>query len=350
MEFIEIDGSEGEGGGQMVRTALTLSAVTGRAFRIINIRANRPEPGLRSQHLQAVFAARDICSAAVEGAEKSSRALSFVPGKIAPGKHDVNIGTAGSTSLVLQTIALPLSMAEGESEVTITGGTHVEWAPTYDYLAEAWLPLMRRIGLDIDLELVAPGFYPKGGGQIRATIRPAASLAPLVLTERGDLKSVRVLAAVNNLPVEIAERFVKRADSQLRSRRIRHVKTAIKTSSAVGRGTYLRILADYENIPACFTGLGRIGKQAESIADETVEEFIEFHRSGATVDAHMADQLLLPLALSKGDSAFTAPRISPHFQTNSAVIAKFLPVAVSTSPADNLATIIQIATKGVRPL
>jgi RNA 3'-terminal phosphate cyclase (ATP) len=341
MDFILIDGSEGEGGGQMVRTALALSAVTGKPFRIVNIRANRPNPGLRNQHVQCVIATQRICGAQSEGALKHSRELSFIPGKITAGKHVIDIGTAGSTSLVLQTIALPLSLADGPSEVTIMGGTHVEWSPVHDYLELAWLPFMRKIGLDMDLEMVSPGFYPRGGGEVRARIRPAKELAALSATERGELKRVGVLGVVNNLPLEIAERFVRRAESQLKSRRVRKIEAHVRVFSCAGAGAYVRLLAEYENVAACFSGLGRIGKQAEKIADETVEEFFEFHRSGAAVDAHLADQLLPPLALAKGESVFSTPRISAHFGTNAAVIAKFLPASITAVPAGE-ATLVTV--------
>jgi len=339
MDFVVIDGSEGEGGGQMVRTALALSAVTGRPFRIVNIRANRPNPGLRSQHVQSVLASQRVCGAQCEGAAKGSRSLSFVPGKISAGKHVIDIGTAGSTSLVLQTIALPLSLADGPSSVTVNGGTHVEWSPIHDYLELAWLPVMKKIGLDIELEIVSPGFYPRGGGEVRATIRPAKEILPFNAAERGELKRVRVLGAAGNLPMEIAERFVRRAESQLKSRRVRKIDSVVKALSGVGQGTYVRLLAEYENASACFSGLGRIGKQAEKIADETVDEFFEFHFSGAAVDARLADQLLLPLALAKGESAFTAPSITAHFETNAAVIAKFLSVSITSAPAGDAAII-----------
>ena len=324
MEFVKIDGAQGEGGGQIVRTALTLSAVTGRPFRIINIRHNRPNPGLRNQHVQCVLATQRVCSAQVEGAEKASRELSFVPGRITAGKHDIDIGTAGSTSLVLQTIALPLSLADGASEIIIRGGTHNHFAPTYDYLDLQWLPFMRRIGLDIDLELISPGFYPKGGGEIRANIRPASGFAPISMDERGKLERLTIRAAVNNLPRNIAERFIKQTASQLKSRNIRKFKTEIKTSSGVGRGTYVLLLAEYENSSACYFGLGKIGVKAEKIADGMVKEFIEFHRSEATVDKYLADQLPLPLALCEGRSTFSTPQITQHLLTNADVIRKFL--------------------------
>ena len=328
VKFVMIDGARGEGGGQIVRSALTLSAITGKSFRIVNIRRNRPNPGLRNQHVRCVLATQRVCSAEVEGAEKASRELSFVPGKITAGKHEIDIGTAGSTGLVLQTIALPLSLAEGSSEVVIRGGTHNHFAPIYDYLDLQWLPFMRRIGLDIDLELVSPGFYPKGGGEIRATIRPAAGFFPLLIADRGKLKRLTIRAAVDNLPRNIAERFIKQTASQLKSRNIRKFKTEIRTFSGVGRGTYVFLFAEYENSGACYFGLGKIGKKAEKIADEMVEEFIEFHRSEATVDKYLADQLLLPLALCGDESTFSTPRITRHLLTNADVIRKFTDVEI----------------------
>lgn len=332
METINIDGAQGEGGGQILRTALSLSALTGRPFRIINIRHNRPAPGLRSQHAQCVLAAQRVCSADVRGAEIASRELSFAPGRIAAGRHAIDIGTAGSTCLVLQTIAHPLSFADAPSEVVIRGGTHNAFAPIYDYLELQWLPFMRRIGLDIDLELAAPGYYPRGGGEIRAVIRPAGALSPITVTERGPLRRINVTAAVNNLPVEIAERFVRRTESQLKSKRVKRIHSKIKTSSGAGRGTYVCLFAEYENSSACCFGLGRMGKQAEKIADEMVAEFIEFNRGGATVDRYLADQLLLPLSLCRGESAYSTPKITPHLITNADVIRRFLDARIDIEP------------------
>lgn len=335
-EFITIDGAEGEGGGQMVRSALALSAVTGKPFRMVNIRQNRPNPGLRSQHVQCVAATREICGASVEGAQKQSRELTFVPAEIRAGSHAIDIGTAGSTTLVLQTIALPLSFAAGVSDLTIMGGTHNDFAPIYDYIELTWLPIMRRIGLDIEAEIRVMGFYPRGGGEIRATIRPCAAISPLILTERGHLHNVSVMAMVNNLPYEIAERFVKRAESGLRSSRVRKIKTAINTASGPGRGGYVRIVADYDGTAATFTGLARIGKQTEKIADETVEEFIEFNRSSAAVDPRLADQIILPLSLASGPSAITTSHATSHLRTNAAVIKKFLPVEIKIDEKETM--------------
>ena len=345
--MLRIDGSFGEGGGQIVRTALALSALTGRPFEITNVRANRPVPGLRNQHVQCVMAAKAICSAEIEGAEKASRRLLFSPGGIVAGRHEIDIGTAGSTTLVLHTVFLPLSFAGGESHLAIRGGTHNGFCPIYDYLDLLWAPFMRRLGFDVAISLNSAGYYPKGGGEIEARISQSARRDAIKITERGSLKQLLVRAAVTRLPRTIAERFVRRVEMELRSRRIKKYETEILEPPGPAEGTYVLILAEYENSACCYFGLGRAGRKAEKIAEEMLGDFISFHESSATVDEHLADQLLLPLALCGGRSEFITPRITSHLTTNAEIIRMFLGTEIHIEPRPDGTGAVIVAAKSL---
>ncbi|MEJ2700660.1 MAG: RNA 3'-terminal phosphate cyclase, partial [Desulfuromonadales bacterium] len=204
--MVRIDGSMGEGGGQVLRSSLTLSLLTGTPFHIDGIRSSRRNPGLRPQHLQAVKAAAAVGRARVEGALLGSMNLLFEPGQARPGEYRFDIGTAGSTSLVLQTVFLPLALAQKPSLVTLIGGTHVAWSPSFHYLEMNWMYWLRRMGFRGSLAMERAGFYPQGGGRIEARIYPAASLSPLILRDRGWLEKIRILSAVSNLDTEIGKR------------------------------------------------------------------------------------------------------------------------------------------------
>jgi RNA 3'-terminal phosphate cyclase (ATP) len=322
---LEIDGSLGEGGGQILRTSLTLSMLTGRPFRIVNIRANRPQPGLRPQHLQAARASAEICGAKIEGDVAGSVSLFFSPGKVRPGVYRFDIGTAGSTSLVLQTVFHPLALAEAASSVTITGGTHVPWSPAFHYLKLQWLPFMQRMGFNAFLNLKSAGFYPRGGGEISCEILPAEGpLKPLSLTDRGRLTGVRIISSVGNLPMHIAERQRDRAEKRMTEIAGKYacgdtpprVSPEIVPLPSSGMGTMLMVLAEFERSSACFTSLGRQGKPAERVADEACGEFEAFMAGQGAVDEHFADQLVVPCALCPGKSVFTAPSATSHLTTN----------------------------------
>ncbi len=327
MEILEIDGSQGEGGGQILRTALTLSLITGKPFHVSNLRARRPRPGLLAQHLKAVEAAAAIASAKTVGAALSSRSLLFEPGRIQPGRYQFEIGTAGSTSLVLQAIVLALSFAGEPSTVVVTGGTHVPWSPCFHYLELQWLPYLRLIGFDLDLEMELAGFYPRGGGRVRSAVRPKKRLSPLRLVERGPLKRIRGISAVANLPASIAERQANRALERLAgcSGAIR-IETAQMPSQF--KGTMLLLVAECENSQGCYFALGALGKPAERVADEAADQLIEFLSTGAAIDPFLADQLVLPLALARGASELRTAKITGHILTNAAIVRKFLPVEI----------------------
>ena len=348
--MIPIDGSFGEGGGQVLRSSLALSILTNQPVEIRNIRARRSKPGLLPQHLKAVDAAAAVSRARVEGASLSSAYLLFEPGKIRSGRYKFDIGTAGSTSLVLQTIFIPLSMAGSASTILITGGTHVPHAPSYHYLDRQWLRWMREIGFDAQVSLDQAGFYPQGGGRISATIRPAGNLLPIAAKLRGALHSIQGISAVANLDVSIAERQKRQALQRLEKGRLQ-AKIKTEQLSSPSKGTMLCLLAEFGTEHStgpvllngrrginegaigggsrcCYFSLGELGKPAERVADEAVDELLAFMETRATVDQYLADQLLLPLVFASGPSEFLTPKVTQHLTTNAAIIQMFTQAAI----------------------
>ena len=328
--MIHIDGAQGEGGGQILRSSLTLSILSGKPVSLTNIRARRPRPGLMAQHLNAVRAAAAVGKARVEGAQLHSLSLVFAPRTAGSGKFQFDIGTAGSTSLLLQTILLPLSFAPGESQVVITGGTHVPWSPCFHYLQWHWLKAMRQIGFDFDLEMDLAGFYPQGGGRICATIRPVTELKPLCLTKRGRLENIWGFSAVANLDLSIAQRQKKQALKRLEAMGVTPAIEVVRMP-AHSRGTMLLLLAEFERSRCCTYALGARGKPAEQVADEAIADLEAFLATGAAVDPYLADQLILPLALASGSSELYTSRVTQHLLTNAEVLRRFLPVQVEIS-------------------
>lgn len=324
MDFIEIDGSFGEGGGQILRTSLSLSIITRKPFEIMNIRVGRRNPGLRPQHLTSVHSAAKISSAYLEGAELGSIRLKFIPKEVASGEYEFDVGTAGATSLVLQTIFFPLALrGKSVSALTIRGGTHVPWSPPYEFLKDGWLPFMHRMGFKAEMELKRAGFYPKGGGEIIFSIEPIGVVLPLEIKERGGLIKVFGTSAVGGLPKEVAERGKNTVIQILRGNKIpNHVE--VMEIPSYGRGAIVFLKAVFEKTAVCFSALGEIRKRMEEVAEEACQKLIIFLKSDATVDENMADQLILPLALARGKSFFRTPIITGHIKTNAEVVKKFL--------------------------
>ena len=344
MPVITIDGSQGEGGGQILRTALSLSVVTGKPFVIENIRARRSKPGLMRQHLTAVKAAAEITGAAVDGAAVGSARLRFEPGALRAGEYAFNIGSAGSTSLVLQTVMLPLALAGGASRVVLQGGTHNTGAPPFEFLARAFLPLVRRIGFDIQAELHRFGFYPVGGGETRVEIGAPAALKPLVIEERGAALSCKGEAIVSNLPFHIAERELARAGARLNLPKEDLIARAEK--GADGVGNVLLLILAFENVTEVAAAFGRTGVPAETVADEAVQAALDYLGSDAPVGRHLADQLLLPMALGAGGRFVTA-KASSHTLTNMYVIRRFLDVGIEAAELNERCW--QITVEGTFP-
>lgn len=326
--MLEIDASFGEGGGQILRSALTLSTITGQPVRLTNVRARRPQPGLKPQHLKAVEAAARISAAHVEGATIGSQTLSFEPAGLTAGDYFFDIGTAGSTSLLLQTLQLPLGFAEGPSRLVLGGGTHVPWSPCYHYLQWQWLPCLEAAGYRVTCTLERAGFYPRGGGLLHADIAPNRPLLPLGLAERGRLLHVRGLSAVGRLDRTIAERQRRQAAMKLRELGV-PVDIAVADVPSGSPGTFLVLQAVFEGGRCCASALGAPHKPAERVADEAVAELLADLAAGGAVDAWLADQLLLPLAFSTGVSELSVCRISEHLRSNAELLARFLPVSVT---------------------
>jgi RNA 3'-terminal phosphate cyclase (ATP) len=325
MALIVIDGSRGEGGGQVLRTSLALSLITGSPFRIDNIRAKRKSLGLLRQHLTAVNAAVEVGGASIDGANLGSTSLTFVPQSIRAGAYAFAIGTAGSTMLVLQTILLPLVLADEESTVEIEGGTHNPAAPPFDFLQLAFLPLLRRMGADVDLELVRPGFYPAGGGKIRARIAPATRLARLELPSRGAIVSRCARAVVANLPYAIAQREVQTVAQELGWGE--ECLQAHTLTGSIGPGNAISVIVESEHVTDVFTAFGERGVPAERVAQNAAKEAKRYLDSDAAVGEHLADQLLLPMAVGEGGTFTTTP-LTGHSTTNIEVIRKFVDVAI----------------------
>ena len=311
-----------------MRTSLALAMITRKAFRMTNIRRRRAKPGLMPQHLKAVEAASAVGMARVEGDRFGSQELVFEPTGIRSGQFHFDIGTAGSTSLVLQTIVYPLSFGHADAELTLVGGTHVPWSPCFHYLKLHWLRYMQKIGFAIHLTLESAGFYPRGGGRISATVRPAPELSALRLLDRGPLKRIRGISAVANLSAEVAERQKRQALRRL-GELSNLAEFEVLSVPALSPGTFLLLLAEFENSQCCFYGLGARGKPAERVADEAVNELRDFMSTDGCVDHYLADQLVLPLALASGKSEVRASKITQHLTTNAEVVRMFLPVSIA---------------------
>jgi RNA 3'-terminal phosphate cyclase (ATP) len=328
--MITIDGSIGEGGGQVLRTCLSLSLITGKGFQIRNIRANRKRSGLRAQHLKAVEISARIGNANVEGANLNSTSITFSPKKISSGRYTIDIGTAGSTSLVLQTIYLPLSRGHVSSSIKLVGGTHSPWSPSFDFLKQHWLLFLEKMGFNVTLNLELAGFYPQGGGRLHAIIHPSGSVSPLILTKRGSLQRIRGVSFVSNLKRQIAERqrnrVVQRLGHHYPLNDIRVVEYPSKF-----KGTSICLICEFEHSQCCYFALGELGKPAESVADEVVDRIKAFLSTDTTIDEYLADQVLLPLSLANSRSTFSTVKITSHLLTNAEIIKAFLPVEIKIS-------------------
>jgi RNA 3'-terminal phosphate cyclase (ATP) len=318
--MIEIDGSEGEGGGQILRSALSLSVCTEQPFRIENIRANRDKPGLMRQHLTAVNAAAAISNAEVIGAEIGSRRLEFRPRNVIAGNYSFAIGTAGSCTLVLQTVLPPLLQANGPSTVRVTGGTHNRACPPVDFLARSFLPLLRRMGAEVDFELVRHGFYPRGGGEIAAKINPCKTLSPISLVERGARTDHYAEAYITGIPIHVAQRELAIIGDLLNWDASRLHLRGLPSESGPGNAVTLTVV--HENVTEVFTGVGEKGVSAEEVAKRAVGEAKAYLSSNAAVGSHLADQLLLPMAFG-GVGCFSTLTPTQHFGSNAKVIELF---------------------------
>jgi RNA 3'-terminal phosphate cyclase (ATP) len=340
--MITIDGSAGEGGGQILRTSLALSLATGQPFRMEKIRAERQKPGLLRQHLTAVEAARTVGCAEVVGAGLGAQTLEFRPGQLTPGNYRFAVGTAGSATLVLQTVLPPLLTASGISTLTLEGGTHNPFAPPFDFLARSFIPLIRRMGPNVELELRRPGFFPAGGGRFHARIEPVKQLSRLDLPERGPILRRQAQAWLSKLPSRIGERELAVIQQELGwpagECRVETV------ANPVGPGNALLLAIEAEHVTEMFTGFGERNRSAEEVAHQAAKAARAWLQSDVPVGEHLADQLLLPMALA-GAGTFRTMAPSLHATTNAAIIQRFLPVIIRFEHEGGLAWRITVSQK-----
>lgn len=339
--MIEIDGSYGEGGGQILRTALSLSCLLQKPFRIFNIRKGRKKPGLMPQHLTCIRAAQLLSDAEIKGDNKGSTELLFSPGQVKSGDFFFDIGTAGSTSLVLQTIILSLVFLKEKSIVTLKGGTHVPFSPSFHYLKSVFAFFLKKIGIEIQLTIDSYGFYPKGGGTVRAVIFPAQKPIPLRIKERGVMMSLSGYSGVGNLPLSIAERQRKALIKSLMTHGFTreqlvippfpHLEKEGKRGFDIelldvptpGQGTFIFLRSEAEHSVAGFTSVGARGKRAEVVGEEAATEFLKYYSTVAALDPYISDQIVLYLSFSRKKSLFTTSCITQHLMTNLRVIGLF---------------------------
>ena len=331
--LVILDGMHGEGGGQVLRSALTLSLITGKAFRLENVRGKRKPPGLKAQHLTCVTGAAAICNAKVEGAELGSRTIEFHPGPVSTEPRSFDVGTAGSTPLLLQCLFYPLALAGG-AHLTLRGGTHVTFSPSFDYVARVWLPMVRRYGLDAVLHLDAAGFFPQGGGAIRAEIAGVKSMseAGLEFAALEKLSRVEVLSTVGGLPLEIARRQNDAACERLGRERLRADTEVSVPKVKHSKGSATLVWAQLASgLVAGESWLGERGVSAEEVGKVAAEHFLDFVKSGGSFDVHLGDQVLLPAALAAAGllgpartTKFTAAEVTEHLTTHLEVLQRFL--------------------------
>lgn len=319
-EIITIDGSKGEGGGQIFRSSLSLSMCLGIPVRIENIRAGRSKPGLLRQHLACLLAAKEICDAEVEGAALGSQSIIFKPNEIKAGKYSFSVGSAGSTTLIFQTILMPLLFAKGKSSVSFEGGTHNPMAPTFDFISNSFMAVLNSLGCDIDVALEKYGFYPAGGGLWHASINPISTLNKLKLVERGEIIDLHGKATLSRLPHHIAEREL----AQVKKRcGCSDEKLQQKFVESVGPGNVISLRANMSRNTAFFEAFGEKNISAKHVADKAINAFRHFDEAKVPVCEHLADQLILPLALGDG-GVFRTTKPSMHLLTNIDVVKKMM--------------------------
>lgn len=318
--MITIDGSEGEGGGQVLRYSAALSLLTGEPFTITNIRGGRAKPGLMRQHVTALEAACVIGGAECSGLAVGSHEISFRPGTITPGDYHFAVGTAGSTGLVLQTVLVPLMLAHAPSRLVIEGGTHAMAAPPFEFMQKTLMSVLERMGPKLSITLERHGFYPRGGGRIVVEITPAP-LRAIECLQRGEFKSGKVEALVAGIPFDIAERELQAARKVL-SEWPDEAFGPVHLPAECGPGNAVLIHAEFEHVSEVVSGFGKIGVPAERIGKTTARRMAGYLSGGAFAGPYLQDQLLLPFAMA-GGGAFTSVKVSEHTRTAGKLIERF---------------------------
>ncbi len=338
-DLLTIDGSYGEGGGQVIRTSVALSAITGRPIQVINLRAGRATPGLKTQHVVSVKSAAELCAAEVQGGHRGSMELSFTPTHpVKAGRYRFEIETAGATTLVAQTVFVPLALAEGESEVTITGGTHCNFAPSADFFEQVFLRAMASAGIRTEFEIVRFGFVPGGKGEVTFTIQGGVPIRGLDLSRRGRLKqaSARVIVS-KHLPEMVAARGKRELQ------RLTDLTPHVFSVDSVTPGAASHVACEFDDGFAGFVGLGERGKPMEKVVAECGDGYRALLKTDASTDEHLADQLVLPLAFADGPSKWITPNVTEHLRTVIWVVKQFYGREITLEERDDRSGIVTIA-------
>jgi len=340
--LIKIDGSYGEGGGQIVRTAVALSAVTGRPIEIINIRANRPNPGLRAQHVTTIKCIQEISNADIDGLSVGSKRITFIPTAIEGIDHKFDIGTAGSIPLVFQAALLATFQAKKSFSLKLKGGTDVKWSPSWDYFAQVFLKLIRKMGINVSAELIRRGYYPEGGGEAILKVSPTTGINPFNVTNRENFREVEGIIHISKLPEHISKRMKHAAKKVFVKYGIKDDIKIEKVEDALCEGVGITLWSQSEETILGNTILGERGLPAENIGETVARNLINEITSGATLDTYAADQLLpyMALATNRGESAFLVRNVSNHAKTNMWLIKHFLDVEFETKKSDNIIEVI----------
>ena len=324
--MLEVDGSHGEGGGQLLRMAVALSVLTEQPIRVMRIRTGRKNPGLAAQHVTAVGALAKMCDAEVDGLQIGSSTIAVQPGKIRPGAYSFDVGTAGSVTLVLQALIPVAAAAPGPVRLRVVGGTDVPWSPPADFFARVFLPLLRRVGGRVEVEVMRRGYYPRGGGIVETVVQPTREWSPLEFTELGKVERVRGIAHVANLPEEIPRRMKHAATRRLHGLADVKIEERIyRGEDAVGQGGALVLWAETDATVLGSDSLARRGASSEQVGEEAAGSLRAEIESGSTFDVHLTDQLLVYLARATGPSTFCARQISGHLDAMMWLLPQFLP-------------------------
>jgi RNA 3'-phosphate cyclase len=345
---IVVDGSYGEGGGQILRTAVSLSAITGRPIKVTKIRAGRPNPGLRPQHVGALKIMSSMCDAEVEGLSVGSDTIIFRPKKLICGKMRYDIGSAGAITLLLQVVVIVAAKAEQKCSFEILGGTDVKWSPTTEYFNRIYIPVLKELGIDVNLEVVRRGYYPKGGGLVKVEVEPAESIKPLTLLERPTAPA-NIISICSQTPLQVAERQLDTALNILSQRKIPVDEVRATAEPAWSAGTSITIYC-VDRSKGTYIGadaVGERGKPAEQVGREAAEKFLSEWSAQGSVDSHLADMLVLPLSLAEGPSTYTTTKLTQHLETNLYVVSKLTGCRYELSKLRSGEVVVKIIPKMV---
>jgi len=324
--MIQIDGSYMEGGGSIIRIATALSVITGKSVRVFNIRKKRSQAGLKEQHLQGIKALADLCNAKLVGVDKGSKEIEFHPGKIDKDRLDIEIGTAGSISLIFQTLCIPTSRAENVKIYIQGGGTFGKYAPTLIYTQKVLLPVLKKFGYKSEINITKHGFYPVGGANVNIISQKIDEFKPVNLVERGEIEKIEgiSIASLDLKKPKVAERQAQETKEYLKNYKV-EIKSKYADTNCSGSALILWTKTTTDAVLGVDV-LGEKGKKAENVAEEASMNMIRIIKSGAAVDRYLGDQLLIFMALAKGKSEITVPEVTNHMRANMWVIQKFLDV------------------------